>query len=456
MHVYHERQLGALCGVHCVNNLLQCPRFGPGDFAEIGVRLDQKERRLLCGIEPEDSAHAGANVDSGADGGNFSIQVLRIALARAGLKLTPAEHPDARALMAQGFSQCVGAYVVQRRAHWYALRAVGPCWWDLDSTLEFPRPLEDSQLTSRLKRLMQRGHHVFLVSGSLPHPNVEAGITVDSHWHEISSLLMAQTEDASRSPPESMRLSPSTSTEHACDWLTELPPPEVRAALALTGGDRGSAVDIALKARAATAKYVAGKPARLGKALVAAVNSIVQARYSLSDAIARLVALLCEPPSEKLAAAASLVDCEGLAHKLLTACSRKAKGWIWTAGMAQAATVAVDLLLALPAATSPESPEESSESSTSEDDAITDVNRPQCTSCDCKSPQQRNEEIEARKLRRNEEFDALDSLLGAVEVEGRLAQPLVSALGLRVCRLQRGVVNVLPVAERRRLSQLAA
>merc|ERR1719181_893624 len=113
------------------------------------MRLDQKERRLLCGIEPDVSAHAGANVDSGADGGNFSIQVLRIALARAGLKLTPAEHPDARALMAKGFSQCVGAYVVQRRAHWYALRAVGPCWWDLDSTLQFPRPLDDSHLTSR-------------------------------------------------------------------------------------------------------------------------------------------------------------------------------------------------------------------------------------------------------------------------------------------------------------------
>merc|ERR1719326_2532235 len=46
-YIYHERQLGALCGVHCVNNLLQGPRFGPGDLAEIGVRLDKKEQRLL-------------------------------------------------------------------------------------------------------------------------------------------------------------------------------------------------------------------------------------------------------------------------------------------------------------------------------------------------------------------------------------------------------------------------
>lgn len=119
-YVYHERQLGNLCGVHCVNNLLQGPRFGPGDLAEIAARLDRKEQRLLrgnsgasreaspkspCGSRRGARAWGSAggctfseNFDDSADGGNFSIQVLRIALARAGLKIVPAEHPDGTVL----------------------------------------------------------------------------------------------------------------------------------------------------------------------------------------------------------------------------------------------------------------------------------------------------------------------------------------------------------------------
>merc|ERR1712070_635573 len=84
------------------------------------------------------------------------------------------------------------------------------------------------------------------------------------------------------------------------------------------------------------------------RALTAAVESLLQARRSLPEAVARLVALLCAPTHEALAAAAALVDCGDLAHSLLTALSRKAKGWLWTDGLAQAATIAVDLLLELP------------------------------------------------------------------------------------------------------------
>merc|ERR1712190_586591 len=85
------------------------------------------------------------------------------------------------------------------------------------------------------------------------------------------------------------------------------------------------------------------------RALKKAVNAILQAKRRLPDSVARLVALLCSSELARLSAAAALIDCSDLAHKLLTALTHKARGWLWTEGLTQAATVAVELLLALPA-----------------------------------------------------------------------------------------------------------
>ena len=45
--IYHEKQRSALCGQHCLNNLLQGPFFGVMDLAEIAHELDARERQLM-------------------------------------------------------------------------------------------------------------------------------------------------------------------------------------------------------------------------------------------------------------------------------------------------------------------------------------------------------------------------------------------------------------------------
>ena len=91
-----------------LTNLLQGPDFGPGDLAEICVQLDHQERLLLQshGSSNEDSRPAEAtderhyyNFDPSADGGNFSIQVLTLAIRRFNLELLPTKHPRAKGLM---------------------------------------------------------------------------------------------------------------------------------------------------------------------------------------------------------------------------------------------------------------------------------------------------------------------------------------------------------------------
>lgn len=428
--VYHERQLGALCGVHCVNNLLQGPRFGPGDLAEIGVRLDRKERRLLAGssggaascrsvkeapersdvaasgAQPAPPGASGGNFDGEPDGGNFSVQVLHVALARAGLQLLPSSHPHGRELLDEHYAHgesSISAFVVQRRNHWLALRAVGPCWWNLDSLLEQPKPLDAPALKSWLRQLhapQRTGKGcLFLVrsdTGRLPAPfppQAECG-----NWHQVGTLL--ETSSVVFEPWDSLEASANgAKVQDGVGTVAASPGEygkvgdvEMRAALALVGGNMTAAADAAKRARrsagrllqasadeaAAEAAAVAeaaeaagdqfedlftippGDAAlasppvateyRLAKALPAQVAAVLKARKTLPEAVARLVALLCVPSREELEGAANLVDYRALADMLLTALTRKAKGCLWTEGLADAATVAVELLLSVPPA----------------------------------------------------------------------------------------------------------
>jgi ataxin-3 len=84
--VYWEKQgQDKLCGVHCVNSLLQGPFFDEITLSEIALELDSKEKQLMAarGFDSQDflkfMAQESNNV---ADDGNYSFQVLSEALSR--------------------------------------------------------------------------------------------------------------------------------------------------------------------------------------------------------------------------------------------------------------------------------------------------------------------------------------------------------------------------------------
>ena len=75
-HVYWEKQASdLLCGLHCLNSLVQAPLFTEVSLGEIGVELDKQEQNLLGGQK------VYTNVN---ESGNFSLQVLIKALDRIG------------------------------------------------------------------------------------------------------------------------------------------------------------------------------------------------------------------------------------------------------------------------------------------------------------------------------------------------------------------------------------
>ncbi|CAM9166412.1 unnamed protein product, partial [Ectocarpus fasciculatus] len=161
--VYHERQESALCGQHCLNNLLQNAYFTAPDLSDIALELDGT-RRDICQRQLNDSASfVSGNVD---ESGNFSVQVLRSALQRShGLDLVSWSSEVGRGTKDPTEEN---GFVVNAHDHWFAIRQINMQWWDLNSTLDKPGYISNFYLSALLSQYREEGCTVFLVVGNLP------------------------------------------------------------------------------------------------------------------------------------------------------------------------------------------------------------------------------------------------------------------------------------------------
>eukprot|EP01113_Clastostelium_recurvatum_P025639 TRINITY_DN3086_c0_g1_i1.p1 TRINITY_DN3086_c0_g1~~TRINITY_DN3086_c0_g1_i1.p1 ORF type:complete len:284 (+),score=82.38 TRINITY_DN3086_c0_g1_i1:25-852(+) len=175
--IYHEKQEGELCGVHCLNTLLQGSYFNEIDLATIAQALDEDERRLMMqeGAETPDFLKFMAE-DSGnvADSGNYSIQVLEKALSSWDIKCLPITGEDAKAAAAAPLAE--QAFICHLRAHWFTIRKIGDTWYNLNSLLKDPQILSDFYLQAFLDTLRAQGWSLFVIRGSLPVPNRYNGL----------------------------------------------------------------------------------------------------------------------------------------------------------------------------------------------------------------------------------------------------------------------------------------
>lgn len=176
LYIYHERQDSLLCGQHCLNNLLQGPYFTTDVLGEIAQELDLQEQALggleeqapddllssVMGYPPNHRASRSSNVD---EAGNFSIQVLRVALQRLhALDLEP-WFQRAGEQQAKDPSH-YRAFIVNRREHWFTIRKIRNNWWNLNSSSDLPEAISEFFLSAFLNELKSSGYSVFIVSGS--------------------------------------------------------------------------------------------------------------------------------------------------------------------------------------------------------------------------------------------------------------------------------------------------
>ncbi|GAX83862.1 hypothetical protein CEUSTIGMA_g11287.t1 [Chlamydomonas eustigma] len=169
--LYHEKQVAALCGVHCINTLLQGPIFSEVDLAQIGLELDEMERRFMQegGVMSEEyqkfAAEGSGNV---AADGMFSIQVLQKALEVWNLQVIPFDHPEVKA--AKQEPQSENAFICNLQEHWFTIRKMEGEWWNFNSLFPAPQLLGAFYLSAFLTSLREQGYQILVVRGALPQP----------------------------------------------------------------------------------------------------------------------------------------------------------------------------------------------------------------------------------------------------------------------------------------------
>lgn len=180
--VYHEKQVGALCAVHAMNNLVQCRLFDEVQLASIAHELDAAESSWLEGsrlVGEEGSANVRAD-------GFFSVQVIVTALQRVGLSCAPAGVAGAIAEP----DREVG-FILNRREHWFALRRIGIEWFDLNSMFAQPRHMSPTHLALFLREHADQGYSIFVCRGRYP------PVALENDRHALARAVAA----CSRSEP---------------------------------------------------------------------------------------------------------------------------------------------------------------------------------------------------------------------------------------------------------------
>jgi len=157
--IYHEKQEGSLCGLHCINNALQSKLFNPVDLSQIANQLDEKERQTMAELGTDTEEYRtflnkpSINYD---DSGYFSVQVLTQAFKNFDIDL----------IHYNGKIEEVQAFIVHFEDHWFCIRKFGNDWYNLNSNLEKPEIVTESYLELMLQSMENAS--IYVLIGDLP------------------------------------------------------------------------------------------------------------------------------------------------------------------------------------------------------------------------------------------------------------------------------------------------
>jgi len=192
--VYFEKQSNdRLCGLHCLNNLLQGPYLDFVTLSEIGVELDKIEGQLT-GVKSQN------NVD---DSGNYNVQVLEKALNMYGANLKLLKKRQAINYVEQG-NTTVEALIFNSSTHWFSIRKINGIWFNLNSTNELPGPeiISDFYLSAFIQGTEDIGYTNFLITNlpKLPDINSELYKNLQAHQYmvKIEDIINAKEIQAAK------------------------------------------------------------------------------------------------------------------------------------------------------------------------------------------------------------------------------------------------------------------
>ena len=155
--VYFEKQKSdRLCGLHCLNALLQGPFFNVGQLSEIALELDKKEKNLY------DKKGVDSNVDLD---GNFNIQVLTKALNGCNCIIKNVKQNEISNILNNNNTNQNFGFIFNSIGHWFAIRKIENIWFNLNSTNCLPGPeiISDFYLSLFIDSCVNNGYTIFYV-----------------------------------------------------------------------------------------------------------------------------------------------------------------------------------------------------------------------------------------------------------------------------------------------------
>jgi len=162
--IYFEKQESdRLCGLHCINSLLQGPFFTISDFSEMAMELDSNERKI---ISTRQSTNENVDLD-----GNYNIQVLSMALNRFNSVMTPFKASKIISFLEKG--EKVEGLIFNSSTHWYSIRLINGEWFDLNSSNSQPKIISEFMLHAFIQGSEDVGYTNFIIMNLPPLPDEE-------------------------------------------------------------------------------------------------------------------------------------------------------------------------------------------------------------------------------------------------------------------------------------------
>ena len=196
--VYHEKQEALLCGQHALNNLLQGPAFTAYQLSQIAHQLDALELEYMAQNNEGGtrSADYQRRVQEGSsnvnEAGNFSIQVLKVALQEQYRIVLDYLKDDI--LKGKDITDMQG-FICHKSDHWFAMRNIGGRFWNLNSTLERPEPVSHFALATEMQQTKKLGYTIFAIPSGLPPAGRKQG-SAGKNWHRMSDLLKGKSTES--------------------------------------------------------------------------------------------------------------------------------------------------------------------------------------------------------------------------------------------------------------------
>jgi len=189
--IYWEKQESSLCGVHCVNNLLQGAYFSEWDLSSIAVQLTEEERKLMMAGGAESAeflsfmAQDSHHVD---DSGNFSVEVLKKALSTFGLSLVSYGSETTKNARENPCGEI--GFICNLSSHWFAVRKLGIQWFNVNSLCkQGPEFISDFYLSAFLSQLASEGYSIFVVQGKYPRSMAGSEGSGRGQWMNVADVI---------------------------------------------------------------------------------------------------------------------------------------------------------------------------------------------------------------------------------------------------------------------------